>query len=183
MRVITGTAKGRRLVSPVGDDVRPTTDTVKESVFSMIQFSVDGCIFLDGFAGSGQMGIEAISRGAERAYFIDANRKSLKVVKDNIRLCGFEDQSAVIYADTISYLSSTEERFDIVFLDPPYKTGLLQAALEKAPRVVKKGGMIICEHPKDEKMPDEVGDFVLRKSYKYGMIMISVYAHKEVVEE
>ena len=181
MRVITGKARGRKLISPDGDNVRPTTDTVKESVFSIIQFAVEGSVFLDAFAGSGQMGIEALSRGAEKVVFVDNNRRSLKVTKDNIRLCGLEENAEVVSGDSISFMTSTKERFDIVFLDPPYKTGLLQKALEKAVGIVKEDGIIIGEYPKDDTVPEEIGDFCIRKTYKYGMINVSIYAHKDVV--
>ena len=180
MRVITGTARGRRLVTPPGEEVRPTTDAVKESVFSIIQFSVEGRSFLDAFAGSGQMGIEALSRGADSAVFLDSGRESLAAVKKNLQLTGLSDKAQVVSTDTISYLSKTERRFDIAFLDPPYKTGLLIQALSAVTRVMKPGGIIICEHPLEETLPETAGDFVLKKSYKYGKIRITVFSHKEV---
>lgn len=179
MRVITGSARGRRLESPNGSDVRPTADAVKESVFSIIQFDIEGCVFLDAFAGSGQMGIEALSRGAYKAYFIDSSKKSLETVKRNVGICGFESKAEIRASDTVAFLAVTTERFDIVFLDPPYRTGLLQKALELAPRTVKPSGYIICEHPTDEKLPEITGGFALKKSYRYGRIMISIYAEPE----
>ncbi len=180
MRVITGSARGRRLETPVGDDVRPTADAIKESIFSIIQFSIEGSVFLDAFAGSGQMGIEALSRGAEKAYFIDNSKKSLNIIKRNIELCGFENKAIVRASDTISFLSGTMEKFDVVFLDPPYRTGLLQKALELVPKAVSPKGCIICEHPKDEELPDSTGNFKLKKNYRYGKIIISVYTEPDV---
>ncbi|MDD6489565.1 MAG: 16S rRNA (guanine(966)-N(2))-methyltransferase RsmD [Clostridia bacterium] len=180
MRVITGTARGRRLETPVGNDVRPTTDAVKESVFSIIQFNIEGRTFLDGFAGSGQMGIEALSRGAKRAVFIDQMKQSVQIIKNNLNKTGLSDRATVLPTDTIAFLASTSEKFDIVFFDPPYRTGILQSALENVPRVMNKGGIIICEHPTDEQLPTETGDFAVKKHYKYGKIMITVYSHKEV---
>lgn len=177
MRVITGSAKGRRLQSPVGDDVRPTTDVVKEAVFSIIQFSVEGSRFLDAFAGSGQMGIEALSRGAAKAYFIDSSRRSMNIIKNNIKLCNFENKAETVTADTLSYLSRTTEKFDIIFLDPPYQTGLLQAALEKVPDILAEEGVVICEHPKEETLPEPVENLTLSKNYRYGKIVISVYTN------
>lgn len=179
MRVITGSARGRKLISPAGDDVRPTTDVVKEAVFSIIQFSIKGCSFLDAFAGSGQMGIEALSRGAEKVYLIDSSRRSMSVIKKNIALCGFENKAVTVNSDTLSFLANTKERFDTVFLDPPYKTGLLQAALARAVDVVSPGGCILCEHPREEELPVNVGHFSLKKSYRYGQIVISVYKETE----
>ena len=180
MRVITGTSRGRRLVTPPGEDVRPTTDNVKESVFSIIQFSVEGRTFLDAFAGSGQMGVEALSRGAKKAVFLDNSRRSLDAVRKNLETTGLADKAEVRNTDTLSYLSGTAQRFDIAFLDPPYKTGLLQSALEILPKVMNESGVIICEHPFDEELPEETGDFIIKKNYKYGKIMITVYSHKEV---
>lgn len=179
MRVITGKARGRRLETLSGDDVRPTTDTVKEAVFSIIQFSIEGRSFLDVFAGSGQMGIEALSRGAKKAVFVDKSRRSLEIIRKNIKTCGFEDDAEIIASDSLSYLSSVQEKFDLVFLDPPYHTGLLQAALEKVPPIMKTTGYIICEHPKEETLPAFLGEFQMKKSYCYGKIMITVYEHKE----
>ena len=180
MRVITGSCRGRRLVSPSGDDVRPTTDNVKESVFSIIQFSVEGRSVLDAFAGSGQLGIEALSRGAAAAVFIDNSRRSLDVVKKNLELTGLAGKAKTVSADTISYLSSCREKFDIAFLDPPYKTGLLQRALELLPRVMNESGYIICEHPDDEELPQKTESFIIKKSYKYGKIRITVYSGENV---
>ncbi len=180
MRVITGSSRGRRLITPSGDDVRPTTDNVKESVFSIIQFSVEGRVFLDAFAGSGQMGIEALSRGAEKAVFIDNSRRSLDAVRKNLETTGLAEKAEVRNGDTLSYLSGTSQRFDIAFLDPPYKTGLLQSALMRLPKVMKGSGIIICEHPFDEQLPEQTGDFVIKKNYKYGKIMITVYSQREV---
>lgn len=180
MRVITGSARGRRLTSLEGNDVRPTTDTVKEAVFSIIQFSVEGRRFLDAFAGSGQMGIEALSRGAAEACFVDNSRRSLAVVRENLKLCSLEENARVVQSDTLSFLSSCREKFDIVFLDPPYKTGLLEKALAACANVVSEGGMIICEHPSDETLPKEAGDFSLKKQYRYGKIRISIYSGREV---
>lgn len=121
MRVITGTAKGRRLETLEGEDVRPTTERIKEAVFSIIQFEIMGHTFLDLFAGSGQMGIEAISRGASSAYFVDASKKSLDVVKKNISSVKFDKEAKVFAMDYRSFLSMNTVEFDIAFLDPPYK--------------------------------------------------------------
>ncbi len=178
MRVISGSARGRKLYSPSGNDVRPTTDTVKESVFSIIQFDIEGCRFLDAFAGSGQMGIEALSRGADKAFFVDSSRRSMEIIRKNISLCGFgADKAVTVCRDTISYISGTEERFDIAFLDPPYKTGLVQSAFELCTRITDK--LIICEHPSDETLPERSGKFILKKKYKYGTITVSLYVCSE----
>ncbi len=180
MRVITGKARGRKLQTLSGNDVRPTTDIVKEAIFSIIQFGIEGRVFLDAYAGSGQMGIEALSRGASKAVFLDSSRQSCEIVRKNLEITGLSENAVVKNTDTLSYITGTPEKFDIVFMDPPYRTGILAQTLEKIPGVMNKGGMIICEHPAEEKMPEETGGFVLKKEYKYGKIMISLYSHKEV---
>lgn len=180
MRVITGVSRGRRLVTPAGLDVRPTADNVKEAVFSIIQFYVEGRRFLDAFAGSGQMGIEALSRGAASAVFIDSSRQSLDAVRKNLSATGLEKKAVVVKGDTLAYLSSRRDSFDIAFLDPPYRTGLLQSALELMPDVMSRNGIVICEHPADEELEESVGRLLLKKRHKYGRIMISVYSDKDV---
>ena len=102
------------------------------------------------------------------------------MIKKNLELTGLSGRGRIAAADTISFLSSCRERFDIAFLDPPYETGLLQAALEKLPKVMKAGGVIICEHPVSEELPVTAGEFEVKKHYKYGKIMITVYSHKDV---
>ena len=179
MRVITGTARGRKLEQLVGEDVRPTIDRVKEAVFSIIQFDIEGRRFLDLFAGSGQMGIEALSRGALSAVFVDNRRESAAIVKRNLQTTGLSENARVIQMDSISYLGSCIEKFDFLYLDPPYSTGLLQAALAKAEPVMNKTGLILCESPVGEELPLELGEFVKYRQYKYGKIMITSYCHKD----
>ncbi len=179
MRVITGSARGRRLETFEGEDVRPTTDRVKEAVFSIIQFETEGRTFLDLFAGSGQMGIEAISRGAEKAYFVDNSKKSLAVVKRNLAATGFERSAKVVQADYRSFLSMNSNQFDIAFLDPPYRTGVLQDALERTAECMKDTGVIIAENPLDEEISGCIGDFLLDRQYRYGKIKISTFRHKD----
>ena len=181
MRVITGAARGRKLEQLSGDDVRPTTDRVKEAVFSIIQFDIEGRRFLDLFAGSGQMGIEALSRGAAESVFVDNRRESIEIVKKNlssVKLSG----GRVIQSDSLSFLRSNRNLFDLMFLDPPYGTGLLQAALSQAEASMKKTGLIICEYPIGEQLPDKLTDFVRYRDYKYGKIGITTYCHSEFAD-
>ncbi len=175
MRVITGIAKGKRLKPLDSMDVRPTTDRVKEAVFSAIQFDIEGRVFLDLFAGSGQMGIEALSRGAKFAYFVDSSNDAAKICSENIKNTGFEKQSQVIRRDANAFLSTCSEKIDIAFLDPPYKTGLLESSALKVTENMKDSGIIICEHPLEEVMPENLGDFKLFRNYRYGKISISIY--------
>ncbi len=175
MRVITGIARGKRIISLEGEAVRPTSQKVKEAVFSSIQFDIEGRKFLDLFAGCGQMGIEALSRGAESAVFIDKSQQSISVVKQNIASCGFEKDGIVFKSEYSDFLSNTKLKFDIAFLDPPYRIGILNDALEKTTKVMSEAGVIICEHPLDVKLPNETNGFRVTKSYKYGKVLITVY--------
>lgn len=179
MRVITGKARGRRLETLSGDDVRPTADRIKEAVFSSIQFETEGRIFLDLFAGSGQMGIEALSRGAKQAYFVDSAKSSVEVVKRNLKTTGLEADARVFQADFRSFLSMNSVRFDIAFLDPPYRTGALQEALSLVSGHMRDTGVIIAENPLDEKILPQYGDFVLDRQHRYGKIRITTYRHKD----
>lgn len=181
MRVITGSARGRKLEQLSGDDVRPTTDRVKEAVFSIIQFDIEGRRFLDLFAGSGQMGIEALSRGAAEAVFVDNRRESIEIVKRNLASVKLAN-GRVVQSDSISFLNTNKAEFDFMFLDPPYGTGLLQSALEKAEASMKKTGLIICEYPIGEQLPDKLGEFVRYRDYKYGKIGITTYCHSEYAD-
>lgn len=175
MRVITGIARGKRLRSLDGNDVRPTTDKVKEGIFSAIQFDIEGRRFLDMFAGSGQMGIEALSRGAESAVFVDDSPASIRICTENVVNCGFEKEAKIVKRDSIGYVSTTHETFDIAFLDPPYESGLLTRALESVAQKMSDFGIIICEHPSDVALPEETGGFTVQKVYRYGKINVSVY--------
>lgn len=182
MRVISGTAGGKYLKTLSGGDiVRPTTDRVKEAVFSSIQFITEGACFLDLFSGSGQIGIEALSRGANKAYFIDSSKSSIDVIKSNLKAVNFENKAVVIHSDYKTFLNSTNEKFDIIFLDPPYKMGLLQESLPYAVKCVSKNGRILCECPIDENLPESVEDFIAFRKYKYGNIKITAYAHPDYV--
>lgn len=182
MRVITGCARGRRLETLEGEDVRPTTDRIKEAIFSIIQFETEGRAFLDLFAGSGQMGIEALSRGAKTAYFVDNSKKSLDTVKRNLKTTKLEQNAKTFAMDYQSFLAMCSERFDIAFLDPPYKTGMLQKALELVPEIMNETGVIIAENPLDEEILSNYGNFVLDRQYRYGKIKIGTFRHKDFVQ-
>ncbi len=182
MRVITGIAKGKKLEGLSGNEVRPTTDRVKEAVFSAIQFWLEGKKFLDLYGGSGQMGIEALSRKACSAVFVDDRRESIEIINRNLKHVGLEPNAKVVNMNAKSYLESTSETFDITFLDPPYYSGEIQKVLPLLVNLMSKDGVIICENPSDEKLPDEVGNFILCKNRVYGKIKISIYCRKDVEE-
>ena len=185
MRVITGIARGRKLVAPEGLDVRPTADKVKEGIFSAIQFELDGARVLDLFAGSGQMGIEALSRGAERAVFIDNSLRSVRCVNENLRNTGFERQSEVINRDSYDYIKLTSQSFDIIILDPPYRYNHVANILPFAAKKLRDGGIIICEYEKEAEEPSAPEGMTLRKTYRYGKINVSIFCKPagEVAEE
>ncbi|HAM68383.1 MAG TPA: 16S rRNA (guanine(966)-N(2))-methyltransferase RsmD [Ruminococcus sp.] len=175
MRVITGTARGHKLLTPEGLDTRPTTDKVKEAVCSALQFDFPGAKVLDLFAGSGQMGIEALSRGASGAVFIDADPRALACIKQNVKACGFAERSSVLRSDAVSYLQRTTERFDIAFLDPPYRHDILPQILPLLAEKMQKNGIIVCEHEPECKLSERILYFDLQKQKKYGKIIISIY--------
>ncbi len=175
MRVITGSARGRKLITLEGDDVRPTTDIVKEALFSIIQFEIEGRRVLDLFGGSGQLAIEALSRGAASAVIVDMSKKSVDVIKQNLEHTGFSKNAVVIQSDALSFLARRTEKYDIALLDPPYSVGILEKALEKVSDVMNEGGVIICEAPFKDELPENAGDFVLKKKYRYGKTGLFLY--------
>lgn len=175
MRVITGFARGRKLKTLEGLEVRPTTEKVKEAVFSALHFKIPGSVFLDLFSGSGQMGIEALSRGASLAVFVDQSKKAQEVIKDNLKAAGLSRQSRVVAADALSFLNGAKDKFDIVFLDPPYNKGILTEILPVLADKMNDGGTIVCEYEKGEEIPEAAGEFCRIKDRKYGKTMVSVY--------
>lgn len=183
MRVITGTARGRKLKTLPGLDVRPTTDQVKEAIFSTIQFEVEGALFLDLFAGSGQMGIEALSRGARFCVFVDSSRQAQEVIRDNLASTGLAKQSRLAAADSLGFLAAASEQFDIAFLDPPYNRGILPKALPLLAPKMNPGGVILCEHQKGEELPETAGDFKIYRTYRYGKVMVTAYRNPAAAEE
>lgn len=178
MRVITGTARGRKLIAPDGMDTRPTTDLVKEAVFSIIHFTVPYANVLDLFAGSGQMGIEALSRGASNAVFVDNSRKALDVIRQNLQNTGFVKQAKVLSSDVESFLKNTREQYDMIFLDPPYNNGFPEKLLPLLHKPLSEHGIILYEHDKKEELPEQTDGLILKKRYRYGRTMVSSYVRK-----
>ncbi len=180
MRVITGSARGRRLKTLEGLETRPTGERVKEGVFSVLQFDVPGSRVLDLFAGTGQMGIEALSRGAERAVFVDSRRQAAALVRENLAATGLADRASVVCGEALAYLRSARERFDLIFIDPPYAAGLWESALSAISQfdILSDHGIIICESPAQREMPEAVGCCVFHRTYRYGTVKITIY-HRE----
>ncbi len=175
MKVITGTAKGRKLVAPPGLETRPTSAMVKEAVFSIVQFDVEGANVLDLFAGSGQMGIEALSRGAKFCVFVDTAKQSQAALRENLEHTGFTTKSRLSATDARSYLKTASGPFDIVFLDPPYHKGGLPTLLVELAPVMSRDGIIICETAKEDELPETAGDIPKYRTYRYGKTCITVY--------
>ena len=176
MRVITGTAKGRRLSTLPGEEVvRPTSQRVKEAMFSAIQFEVAGKTALDAFAGSGQLGIEALSRGAPLCLFLEQDSGAIEIINQNLERTKLAAQAKVLQVNAVQYLRRTEETFGLVLLDPPYGSPLLHEAIPLAAARLEPGGILVCEAPAHESLPEVIDDVALRKTYKHGKTKLCVY--------
>lgn len=177
MRIIAGDYKGRRLTSPVDDRVRPTTDKVKEAIFSILTNEIYGSNVLDLFSGSGNLGLEALSRGAEHCWFCDSSRDSLKLIRENIRYCRADEKATVIAGDFRKVLSGLDTKMDIILLDPPYGKGMLPECFELIGEydLLTENGLILAEHRKEEELPEEMGGFRKIKERKYGKVVVSIY--------
>lgn len=174
MRVITGTARGRKLKTPESYDIRPTTGNVKESIFNIIQFDIEGRRVLDLFAGTGQLGIECLSRGAESAVFVDQSREAVKIIKENLISCDLK--GTVIETNSVSFLKSCG-KFDIIFIDPPYDSDLYEVVLDNIIifDILRDGGIIICECHRGREMPEMKEPYRKVKEYNYGTVKLCKY--------
>ena len=177
MRVITGKARGVQLKTPDGMLTRPTTDRVKEALFSIINFDIPGANVLDLFGGTGQLGIEALSRGAKSATFVDAREDACKLIKENLRRTKLEADAKVLRSDYLDYLKRCREAYDIIFLDPPYAEVFLENALKRITEIdiLHSGGIIVAERPLGKELPFEFEGYTRSKDYKYGKILLTIY--------
>ena len=177
MRVITGKARGVQLKTPDGMTTRPTSDRVKEALFSIIQFEIPTASVLDLFGGTGQLGIEALSRGAKSAVFVDAGEPACRLIKENLRRTKLESDAKVVRADYMDYLKRCREKFDIIFLDPPYAEVFLENALKCIAEIdiLQSGGIIVTERPLGKDLPWELEGFTRSKDYKYGNTILTIY--------
>ena len=177
MRVITGKARGIQLKTPEGMSTRPTSDRVKEALFSIIQFETPGAKVLDLFGGTGQLGIEALSRGAKSAVFVDAGEPACKLIRENLRRTKLEADAKVIRSDYLDYLKRCREDFDIIFLDPPYAEVFLENALNCIGEIdiLRSGGIIVTERPLGKDLNVELSGYERSKDYKYGNTLLSIY--------
>ena len=177
MRVIAGKARGTQLKTPEGMLTRPTIDRVKEALFSIIQFDLPGARVLDLFGGTGQLGIEALSRGASQAVFVDAREEACRLIRENVRRCHLEQQAQVVRCDYMDYLKRSQEKFDVIFLDPPYAEVFLENALKCITEIdiLQSDGIMIAERPLGKELPWNFEGFTRSRDYKYGKVLLTVY--------
>ena len=177
MRVITGKARGVQLKTPDGMQTRPTADRVKEALFSIINFDLPGARVLDLFGGTGQLGIEALSRGSNSAVFVDAREDACKLIRENLRRTKLEGQGSVVRSDYLDYLRRCRECFDIIILDPPYAEVFLENALKCITEIdiLQTGGIIVTERPLGKDLPCTFEGYTRSKDYKYGQTLLALY--------
>jgi len=177
MRVITGSARGRRLKELEGMETRPTTDRVKEGMFNVLQFDIEGRRVLDLFAGTGQLGIECLSRGAVSAVFVDRRADAVKLIRENLKITELSDRARVVSGDSMEYLKSLREKFDVILLDPPYEAGLLEPAIAHIAKfdILTPHGIIVAEHPAGKVLPALSAPYRLHRTYRYGKIGMTLY--------
>ncbi len=177
MRVIAGTARGITLKTPEGMQTRPTADRVKEALFSIIHFDIPGAKVLDLFGGTGQLGIEALSRGADSAVFVDAREDACKIIRENLKRTKLETQGRVVRSDYLEYLRRSKEKFNIILLDPPYAEVFLENALNCIAEIdiLQSGGIIVTERPLGKELLCEFEGLTRSKDYKYGNTLLTLY--------
>ena len=177
MRVITGKARGVQLKTPEGQMTRPTADRVKEALFSIINFDIPGANVLDLFAGTGQLGIEALSRGAKSAVFVDMREDSCKIIRENLRRTKLENEARVIRSDYADYLHRCREKYNIILLDPPYAEVFLENSLKLIAEIdiLQSGGIIVTERPLGKELPFEHEGYTRSRDYKYGNTLLTLY--------
>ena len=177
MRVITGKARGVQLKTPQGLKTRPTTDRVKEAMFSIINFDIPGARVLDLFGGTGQLGIEALSRGAKSAVFVDAGEDACKLIRENLKRTKLEQEGRVVRGDYMDYLRRCRENYEIIFLDPPYAEVFLENALKCITEIdiLQSGGIIVTERPLGKELPWEFEGYTRSRDYKYGNTLVTIY--------
>lgn len=181
MRVITGSARGRRLRELEGMETRPTTDRVKEGLFNVLQFDIEGRRVLDLFAGTGQLGIECLSRGAAEAVFAERRPDALKLIRENLKVTELSDRARVVAGDSMEFLSTTGEKFDIILLDPPYASGLLEEALRIIAKrdLLRPHGVVTAECQAEHVLPELPAPYRMGRRYRYGKISLGVYRREE----
>lgn len=169
--------KGRTLFSPPGLALRPTSNKVRESLFNILSDRIIGATFLDLYAGTGAIGIEALSRGAEAVTFVENNPVHLQTLKKNLKLCTLEESAAVFKTAVMNYLEKLNQTFDLIYLDPPYRSQEFEKMLPRLKRgdMIRSNGMLIFEHDHKQLLPHGIGEIYFIKDYRYGETVLSFY--------
>ncbi|MCL2487231.1 MAG: 16S rRNA (guanine(966)-N(2))-methyltransferase RsmD [Oscillospiraceae bacterium] len=181
MKIITGSARGVALRTLPGAHTRPTTQRIKEALFSAIQFDVEGREALDLFAGSGALGIEALSRGAAHCTFVDNNPAAVEVIRRNLAAARLEEKATVRRQDAAACIAAMREPVDLVFLDPPYEANLLAPTLALLAPKIRSGGVVMAESDAEIQLPEQIGGLALAKAYRYGRTVIYKYLKGETI--
>jgi 16S rRNA (guanine966-N2)-methyltransferase len=185
VRISAGKLKGRKVkVCSLGEDLRPTSSKVRESLFNILGQSVKGSVFVDLYAGTGAVGMEAMSREADTVYFVEANRKRATQIEETLEGCGCRPKAYIVNMKAGKFIerSAAEgKKFDVVFLDPPYASGEVEPLLEALGKgdVLSEGALVVAEHPTKSALPDEAGVLVKKKSYRYGDTALTVMERKQ----
>lgn len=177
LRIIAGHLKGRKFEVPKDKLIRPTSGKVKEALFSMVGPDLEGAVVIDLFSGTGSLGLEAVSRGAHKVYFGEKSKEGIQLTSKNITTCCTEDRCKLIKGDWEYVLAQIHEPADLIFLDPPYKAGLMESCLEQIweRKLLAEDGIIAAEHDVHQKLPDHIGGFSIWKARKYGNTVITLY--------
>jgi 16S rRNA (guanine(966)-N(2))-methyltransferase RsmD len=185
MRVIAGTARGIQLKTPEGLQTRPTIDRVKEALFSIIHFDLPNATLLDLFGGTGQLGIEALSRGADFSVFVDTKEEACRLIRENLKKTNFTHKAEVVRSDYMDYLRRCKRKFDIVLLDPPYAEVFLENALKFITEIdiLQSGGIIISERPVGKDLPWDFLGFTRSRDYKYGTTLLTLYRKQNAEQD
>ena len=177
MRVITGMARGINLKTPSGMATRPTSDRVKEALFSIIQFEIPGARVLDLFGGTGQLGIEALSRGAQSCVFVDQSNDACKLIRENLQRTKLQESAQVVCSDYMQYLKKTQNNFEIILLDPPYAEVFLENSLKMITEIdiLQSGGIIVTERPVGKVLELDFQGYTRSKDYRYSSTLLTLY--------
>ncbi len=183
MRIISGMSKGRKLVTPKRYSVRPTSDRVKESLFNILGSEVEGKVVLDLFAGTGNLGIEALSRGAKKVVFVEKGRQALRLIQTNLHQFGLGDRSEIIPRDVnraIGILNQRGESFDLILMDPPYEKGLIQRTMMKMSThpIYHRDSILVVEHNRREPLPRVLDGWNLVRQQKIGDTLLSFLTYQ-----
>lgn len=177
MRVIAGTLKGRRLDTPEWPGLRPTSDRLRETLFNVLAPRIEGARFLDGFAGTGAVGIEALSRGASHVTFVEQDRRAQRLIETNLGRCGVNDRYAIIRAGFAGAAQRLDAAFDVLFLDPPYGAAELVGALTAAAPLVTRDGLLVIEHARRDAAPEEIAGLTRTRDLVSGDSALAFYTN------